>query len=99
MKRLLTCVLALVFVFYLGDWLSLKLRGKNAAYGSVVLETYYAVKLKNGKTEYSYGGPQEVECVRTLLPHDGDQPCWYVGRKKDQQITIDSGDPNNPKLF
>ena len=101
MKRTLISVLVLVVVLYLGDWLWLKYRilRKQNAFGSVGLDTYYSVKLKNGKTEYSYGGQQTVECVNAMLPHYGDKPCWYVGRKKEQQINIDSGDPNNPKLF
>ena len=98
MKRALIFALLIAAAIYAGDWLRLKIRGQ-AAYGNVTLDTYYIVKLKSGKSEYDYAGPQDVECVHSMLPHEGDKPCWYVGRKKDQQITIDSGDPNNPKLF
>lgn len=101
MKRTLILVFVLAAVVYGGDflWLQVLALRKQPQFGNVTLQTYYTVKLKNGKTEYDYGGPQDVECAHSLFPHYGDQPCWYVGRKTEQQIDIDSGDPNNPKLF
>ena len=86
---------------YLGDyaWLAYRAHANRNAFGSVTLDTYYTVKLKSGKTEFDYAGPQTLECVRSLLPHMGDKPCWYASRKTEQQINIDSGDPNNPKAF
>jgi len=101
MKRGLIAVLLLLLLAYLGDyaWLALRARRSQNAFGSVTLDTYYSVKLKNGKTEFDYAGPQTVECVHSLMPHYGDKPCWYAGRKKEQQINIDSGTPNNPKVF
>lgn len=98
MKRVLLLTLSLAAIAYLGDYVWLWHRGANG-FGSVTLDTYYTVKLKNGKTEFDYGGQQDVECVRALFPHYGDGPCWYVAREKEQRIDIDSGDPNNPKLF
>jgi hypothetical protein len=67
--------------------------------GSVTMHTYYAVKLKNGKTEYDYAGDQVVNCSNSLFPQMGVSPCWYAVRHTDQQITIDSGNPNNPHIF
>jgi hypothetical protein len=101
MKRLLIAALVLLALIYCADygWLAYRSRRSQNAYGSVTLDTYYSVKLKNGKTEFDYAGPQTVECVRSLLPHYGDKPCWYASRKKEQQVDIDSGNPNNPKLF
>ena len=101
MKRGLIAVVALLAVIYLGDygWLALRARRNQNAFGSVTLDTYYSVKLKSGKTEFDYAGPQVVECVNSLLPHMGDKPCWYASRKKEQQIDIDSGDPNNVHVF
>ena len=63
------------------------------------MHTYYAVKLKNGKTEYDYYGDHNVDCANSMFPQLGAKPCWYVSRHTDEQITIDSGNPNNPKLF
>ncbi len=101
MKRALIAVVVLLAMIYFGDygWLAYRARANRNAFGSVTLDTYYTVKLKSGKTEFDYAGPQTLECVNSLLPHMGDKPCWYASRKKEQQINIDSGDPNNPKLF
>lgn len=100
-KRGLISALVLAALVYFADlgWLAYRAGRNQNAFGSVTLDTYYTVKLKNGKTEFDYAGPQTVECVRSLMPHYGDKPCWYASRKKDQQITIDSGDPNNPHVF
>lgn len=101
MKRSLIAAIVLAVALYVGDllWLQFRAWRKMDVFGSVTLETYYAVKLKNGKIEYDYGGQQDVECVRALFPHSGDKPCWYASRKKEQEIKIDSGNPNNLKLF
>ncbi len=94
-------VVVMVALIYLGDygWLAYRAHSNRNAFGSVTLDTYYSVKLKNGRTEFDYAGPKMVECVNSLLPHMGDKPCWYESRQKEQQINIDSGEPNNPKLF
>jgi hypothetical protein len=66
---------------------------------SMTVHTMYAVKLKNGRTEYDDGGDQVVNCSNSAFPQMGLQPCWYVRRHPTQQISIDSGDPNNPHIF
>ncbi len=100
-KRGLIGAALLLVLLYLGDygWLAYRAHASQNAFGNVTLDTYYTVKLKNGKTEFDYAGPQTMECVRALLPHMGDKPCWYASRKKEQQINIDSGDPNNMHVF
>ena len=100
-KRGLIALVLLLALIYLVDygWLAMRARRNQNAFGSVTLDTYYTVKLKSGKTEFDYAGPQTLECVHSLLPHMGDKPCWYASRKKEQQIDIDSGDPNNPHIF
>ncbi len=101
MRRALITLAVLLAAIYLGDygWLAYRAHSNRNAFGNVTLDTYYIVKLKNGRTEFDYAGQQNVECVNSLLPHLGDKPCWYEGRKKDQQIDIDSGDPNNVHIF
>ena len=56
-------------------------------------------KLKSGKNEYDYAGDHDVNCANSLFPQLGFRPCWYAVRHTDEQITIDSGNPNNPHLF
>ena len=68
-------------------------------FGSVTVGTYYAVKLKNGRTEDDYAGYYDVGCTHSLFPQMGNKPCWYASRRTEEQITIDSGNPNNPHIF
>lgn len=100
MKRIFIIVLMVFAVLYAGDFLSLHLRiPKRDMLGSVTIHTYYAVKLKSGKTEYDYAGDHNLDCANSLFPQLGVKPCWYVSRHTTEQITIDSGNPNNPTLF
>jgi len=100
-KRLLLALVLLVVALYLGDYLRLRYRmaTNHAAFGSVTRTVYYSVKLKSGKTEFSYGGLQDFECPNTLLPQYWEKPCWLARRQKDEQIIIDSGNPHNPSLY
>jgi len=100
-KRGLIALALLVLVVYGGDYLRLRYRmaTNRNPFGSVTLNVYYSVKLKNGKTEFSYGGQQTFECPNTLLPQYWEKPCWFAKRRKDMQINIDSGNPHNPSLY
>ena len=100
MKRYLLIVLIGCSVLYGGDFLSLRLRlPRREMSGTVTVHTYYAVKLKSGRMEYDYAGDHDVDCANSLFPQLGLKPCWYVSRHTNEQITIDSGNPNNPTLF
>ncbi len=100
-KRLFLALILLAAAVYLGDYLRLRYRmaTNRDAFGSVTRDVYYSVKLKNGKTEFSYGGQQAFECPNTLLPQYWEKPCWLAMRQKDTEIIIDSGNPHNPSLF
>jgi hypothetical protein len=100
MRRKLILLVMALGILYLGDCLSLRLRiPARDIFGSVTVHTYYSVKLKSGKTEYDYAGDHNVTCANSLFPQFGTRPCWYARRHTDEQITIDSGTPNNPHLF
>jgi len=99
-RRVLILLLAIAAAVYAADFLSLRAGIPHRdELGSVTVQTFYAVKLKNGKTEYDDGGDELVKCSNSLLPQLGFTPCWYVRRHPVRQITIDSGNPNNPHLF
>jgi hypothetical protein len=57
-------------------------------YGSVVVNHYYAVLQKNGKTQFIFDPPQPETCVKALFPHSGSPPCWYLSRHPDQRTDI-----------
>ena len=100
MKRTLIFLVILGGVVYGLDYLSLRLHIPHRdALGSVTVHTYYVVKLKNGKTEFDYAGDHDINCANSVFPQLGLRPCWYAIRHTEEQIVIDSGNPNNPHLF
>jgi hypothetical protein len=79
-------------VTYAGDYVSVRfgIPDHREQFDSFEVRHFYAVKLKNRKTEYSFDQPQPMECVNSLFPHFGDQPCWYVKRHPVIQVNLDS---------
>lgn len=57
-------------------------------YGSVVVNHYYAVLQKSGKTQFIFDPPQPEPCVNALFPHSGSPPCWYLSRHPEQRTDI-----------
>ncbi len=88
MKRILFAFAGSAVLLYGADWLVLRLRSQPM--GSVQVQRYYAVTLKDRKTEYLFDEPQEQACVRALFPHGADLPCWYLERHKRQRIDVQS---------
>jgi hypothetical protein len=83
----LGAVAALTFIT---DYLVLRVRlaAKTTTYGSVNVQSYYAIPHKNGKTEFDFQPPQSQTCVHSLLPHMGFSPCWYLVKHSEQQIKV-----------
>jgi len=73
-------------VVYAADYLIARSRGARA-FDTVQVQPYYAVPLKDGKTEFMMLDPQNRTCVHALFPHFGYSPCWYLKRRTDQRIT------------
>ncbi len=100
MKRVVIIAVVLAGILYLADFLSVQFRvPARDTFGTITMHTYYVVKLKNGKTEYDYAGDHDINCSNSVFPQFGVRPCWYVSRHTEEQINIDSGNPNNPHLF
>ncbi|HML16576.1 MAG TPA: hypothetical protein VK419_06105 [Bryobacteraceae bacterium] len=89
LKRVIFFLAAAVAVIYAGDFLSVRFpvpKTRNP-YGNVQIQPYYAIGLKNKKTEYDFDVPPEtVTCVRSLFPHFGFDPCWYLARHTVKRI-------------
>jgi len=83
----IVAVLALAGLIYLADWMAARARGP-LAFGAVVVQPYYAVALKNGKTEFIMLTPETRACVHAMFPHFGDAPCWYLEGHKRQRIDV-----------
>ncbi len=85
MIRVAVGLILSVLAFYAGDYAVAKSR----PLGSVQVQPYYAIHQKNGKTEFDYGVPPEMQgCVASALPHFGYVPCWYLNGHKSRKIEI-----------
>jgi hypothetical protein len=91
LKRIAKILILGVALVYAVDLLSLRLRiPAREPFGTVLIQRYYAVGLKNKKVEYMQAEPVLQTCTHSLLPEMGYLPCWYVSRHKVKQIDIDS---------
>jgi hypothetical protein len=75
---------------YGGDYVSVRyrvLKGRDP-FTTVAIQPYYAIHEKSGKTEFDFAQPQTEICVRSLFPHSGYRPCWYVNRHTEKRIDI-----------
>lgn len=55
---------------------------------AVQVDYFYATHRKDGRTEYSYGESQSEACVRSVFPHQGFTPCWYLRMKPKRQVDL-----------
>ncbi len=85
-KRAVLVVVILLVVAFVVDYI--QLQANSNALGTVSIKRYYAVGLKNGKTEMMYAEPENRTCVNSMFPHRGYSPCWYLRRHNVKQIDI-----------
>jgi hypothetical protein len=88
-RTVLTVIGAAAFAYGL-DYTVFKIRAvtNRNAYGSLTVNHYYAILLKNGKTQLIFDPPQAQTCVNAFFPHGGWLPCWYLSRHPDQRTDI-----------
>jgi hypothetical protein len=93
LKQWILAVLAVVALTYAADDVSVrfKLPASRQTLGSVQVRKVYAVKRKNGSTEFLFDDPVNVSCVNSLVPHVGLSPCWYLKRHTEQLEDICDG--------
>jgi hypothetical protein len=86
--RILIAALAGTVALYVGDDLSVRYRlpGSRQPFGTVTIRRFDAIPEKNNKTEYVHEDPVTVTCIRSLFPHLGYEPCWYLSRHAEQRI-------------
>jgi hypothetical protein len=90
LPRVAGIAVLLLLVVYAGDYLSLRYKipkGRDP-FSSVTVQPYYAIHEKNGRTEYDFAPPESQVCVRSLFPHFGYNPCWYMSRHTEKRIDI-----------
>lgn len=83
-------VLVVAFLAFGLDFVVFRIRvaANRNPYGSVIVNHYYAVLMKNGKTQYIFDPPAPETCVHALFPHAGSMPCWYLSRHPDRRTDI-----------
>jgi hypothetical protein len=88
--RFLGGMTLLAVLLYAGDYVSVRYRvpGRREVFDNVMVKPLYVIHQKNGKVEYQFGLPQNEVCVRSLFPHLGYAPCWYVRRHSERRIDI-----------
>ncbi len=86
----LVAILATAVLAFGLDFAVFRIRAatKRNAYGSVIVNHYYAILQKNGKTQLIFDPPQPESCVNALFPHEHSFPCWYLSRHPDQRTNI-----------
>lgn len=88
--RLLFAAVLLLFVAYVCDFVSVRYgipKGR-AVYGSVMVNDYLAVPMKNGKNEFDYVGAAAATCTDSLFPQLGYAPCWWLRRHHEKRETL-----------
>ena len=83
---------------FAGDYLSARYRipGNRQTLGSVQVQTFYAVRLKDARIEYLLGDTDTETCVRSLFPQLGYPPCWYLSRHATRRIEVSRGRTDPP---
>ena len=85
--RVLFVVLALAAVYIIDDvWIRFRIPPRQQPFGTVTVQRYDAIPEKNGKIEFDPEPPVVQTCVRSLFPHMGYAPCWYLSRNAEQRI-------------
>jgi hypothetical protein len=83
--------ISLVLV-YMGDTLSVWYRMSKKLAGDplATMNTQPIIEIphKNGQAEIVLGQPQTQTCVRSLFPHDGYEPCWYLAHQNQSPIVM-----------
>jgi hypothetical protein len=95
MKRvqdILIAVAAAAIGLYVGDLIVVRARmaayGDTEPYSQLQMNVLYAVPLKGSKIGFTPGQSETDECVRSLFPHFGDNPCWYASRQKTKRVDL-----------
>jgi hypothetical protein len=88
--RVALALVLILLVVFVGDSIALRLHipGNRPQFGTVQVRPYYAVKMKDGKTEFMFDDPQDETCVNSLFPQLGYRPCWYVAKAKTKRIDV-----------
>jgi hypothetical protein len=106
----LTWLLAVTLLLWLGDWTVWRIRvSRGGGYDTVQVNQILLIPLKNHKMEADAQSSADPPCARSIFPHGGDDPCWWLRRHatvwqqayfQSRRFPIDrSGDKNPRRLL
>lgn len=83
LQRIILGALVAAFVLYGGDYAILRVRGSS---GFDTVNIILGTPMKDGRVQIFTGANQAETCVRSLFPHFGYRPCWYVRQNATQLV-------------
>ena len=95
LQRIILSVLIAAFLLYGADYAILKARG---ASGYATVNITLGTPMKDGRVQIFTGANQTQTCVRSLFPHFGYQPCWYVRQNAAQLVERWDSEPFGARL-
>jgi len=95
LQRIILGALVAAFVLYGGDWAILKARG---AAGFDTVNITLGTPMKDGRVQIFTGANQTQICVKSLFPHFGYNPCWYVRQNSTQLVDRLDSKPARARL-
>ncbi|HTU33212.1 MAG TPA: hypothetical protein VMF66_05360 [Candidatus Acidoferrum sp.] len=85
-------IVVLIAILWIADWISFQYRLSKHTAGDPLqtmrIQSTYAIPHKNGQAEYVFGPPETVTCARSIFPHGGDPPCWYLRNTASKPIPM-----------
>lgn len=85
-KKIAAGSLVFFCLLYSGDYAIFRLR--HSPTGTITVRRYLAIQEKANRVEYVFNGEQNQTCVKSLFPHRGSSPCWYLIRHAEQRVDI-----------
>jgi hypothetical protein len=74
-------LLAAILVLWLGDWAVWHLRvWRGRGYDTVQVSQFLLTPLKNHRVKADEQSTMDQPCSRSIFPHGGDDPCWWLRR-------------------
>jgi len=88
--RIAAVAAASVLLLYAADaaWVRRRMASHQDPTGTVQVKVLLAIPQKNGRTEFVPGDTETQPCLRSVLPHMGLKPCWYVKRHARRQVSF-----------
>ena len=78
-------LLAIALLLWGGDWAVWSIRAHHGTgYSSVQVTQFLLTPLKNHRVNADEQSTIDQPCVRSLFPHGGQDPCWWLRRHATQ---------------